>query len=87
MKDENKSLLITKDDGTELLCEIIFTYFDEETKKNYVVFKTPNDEFSAAYFTESSPTSGNLDPVKDDDEWEMLEDLLNDYYESDDDEE
>ena len=44
----DNTMIITKN-GKEVKCQIIFTYYSEEFKKNYVVFK-PEDE-NVIYYT------------------------------------
>ena len=41
---ENRTLTIVKEDGSEVLCEILFTTYDENFKKNYVVFEVLDGE-------------------------------------------
>ena len=78
----NRNLTIVTDDGKELLCEILFTYHSEDTKKDYVVFRVvETNEISAACYTESTTSTGDLNKIETDEEWEMLEDLLDEYYE------
>ena len=76
----DNTMIITKN-GKEVKCKIIFTYYSEEFKKNYVVFQ-PEDEdvISAMSYVEEGETSGTLTAIESDDEWEMLEEVVNDYY-------
>jgi len=78
----DKTMTIVKD-GKEVKCEIIFTYYSEEYKKNYVIFK-PEDEnvLSAMSYIDNGDNSGMLNAIESDDEWNMLEEVLNDYYEN-----
>ena len=80
---EDRTLILTQDDGTEIVCAILFTYSNEDTSKNYVVFKVRDtDEVSAAvYYPDDNNGQGHLGKIETDDEWEMLEDLLNEYVE------
>lgn len=78
---DERNITITLDDGRELLCEILFTYFSEEFRKNYVVFKVKaTGEISAACFTEQDAKTGDISKVETEEEWELLEDLLQDYF-------
>ena len=71
-----------KNDGTKIECEILFTYHDNEFEKDYVIFKVKSSgELSAATYNPNDGDHGELGPVSSDEEWEMLEEVLNDYYE------
>ncbi|HHX78400.1 MAG TPA: DUF1292 domain-containing protein [Acholeplasmataceae bacterium] len=75
---ENQITLVNED-GTEELAEIIFTHENEGT--NYVVFEIiATGEVSAAKYLEDEEGSGSIDSIETDEEWEMLEDLLEKYY-------
>lgn len=78
---EDRTLTIITDNGEEILCEILFTYYSEEFKKNYVVFvEQGTDNASAAiYYPNEDGKDGKLDQIKSDEEWELLEDLLEQY--------
>ncbi len=36
---DDRTLTLYTENGDETLCDILFTYFDEDRNKNYVVFK------------------------------------------------
>lgn len=76
---EDRTLTLIQEDGTEVACNILFTYYYEKTKKNYVVFQVlETEEVSAAvYYPEGA--NGKLDRVETEEEWAMLEELLEDY--------
>ena len=68
-------------DGKEVKCKIIFTYYSDEFKKNYVIFQ-PEDEnvISAMSYIDEGKDSGVLNAIETDEEWDMLEEVVNDYY-------
>ncbi len=77
--DENV-ISIEMEDGTELLCEIIFTFHSDEYNKSYVLYSPMDDEEGAVYassFVEEEDGMGELEDVTDDAEWEMIEEVLN----------
>lgn len=76
---QKKYLTFTKENGEEVKAEILFTYHSEEFKKDYVVF-LPGDtnEVAAASYTEDG-NGGSLDAIETDEEWDLIEDLLEDY--------
>lgn len=79
MLDSN-SLFVTDEHGNEKRMEILFTFEDEENKKNYVVFVDPEVEgdevFASAY-----DSDGNLLPVETDKEWQMIEEVISAFQE------
>lgn len=78
--NENTFTLIDNE-GKEVKAEILFTYYSEEFQKHYVVFmpENANGQVAAASYNESDETSGSLEPITTDEEWELLEDLLEQY--------
>ncbi len=49
---KDNQILITKDDGSEVMMEILFTYEDPDTNKTYVLYfdeKTPDDVLASRY--------------------------------------
>lgn len=79
--NEERLLTIIQEDGTEMLCEILFTHFSEEFGKNYVVFNPQgtSDLVPAVYTPED--TDGILKPIETDEEEEMLLEVLEAYME------
>lgn len=86
--NENQITLINEN-GEEQLADILFTFFSEETSKNYVVFSyagSDEDEdeqvevFAASYENEDD-LNGQLYPVETDEEWELIESALENYAE------
>lgn len=77
---ENSTITITTGDGKEVLCDILFTHYEEKFKKHYVVFSTRDTkEASAAIYIENAEGEGRLEPVESEEEWAMLEELLDQY--------
>lgn len=85
--NENQITLINEN-GEEQLADILFTFFSDETNKNYVVFSyagsSEDDEqvevFAASYENEDD-LNGQLYPVETDEEWELIESALENYAE------
>lgn len=78
---EDRTLTITTDNGEEILCEILFTTHSAEFNKDYVVFvEKGTNTASAAIYNASDNGEGTLTQITSDEEWEMLEELLDDYY-------
>lgn len=78
---DDRSIVITTDDGKEHICDILFTYHSEQFNKDYVLFvPRGQNQVSAAIYKEDSETSGQFIAIETEEEWTMLEQLLDDYY-------
>ncbi|MBQ8392740.1 MAG: DUF1292 domain-containing protein [Clostridia bacterium] len=76
---EDRKISFIDDEGKETVCEILFTYHSDEFNKNYVVFMdTGTEEVSAGIYN----SKGDLFPVETEEEWDMLEEVLDEYAES-----
>lgn len=72
---------VVNDEGKEVKCEILFTYEDEKTKKNYIAYtdntldEEGNTKVYASIFNpeEDNPT---LIPIETDEEWKLIEGIL-----------
>lgn len=86
---QDRTLTLIEDDGREIVCDILFTYHWEKLNKDYVVFQVrgAQGEVSAAVYYPTDGGQGRLEKVETDEEWDMLEDLLDDYSNSLEDEE
>lgn len=79
MLDSN-SLYVKDENGNEKRMTILFTFDNEVTKKQYVVFQDPEldeDEVYASAYDEN----GQLLPIETDEEWEMVEEVINTFVE------
>lgn len=78
----DRTITLVRDDGTEIVADIFFTYHSDEFNKDYVVFQVRNtNEISAASYVSNDDKNGTLEKIETDEEWAMLEELLNDYAE------
>ncbi|MBQ9900591.1 MAG: DUF1292 domain-containing protein [Acholeplasmatales bacterium] len=76
----DRTITLVRDDGTEIVADIFFTYHSDEFNKDYVVFQVRDtNEISAASYVSNDDKNGQLDKIETDEEWEMLEELLNEY--------
>lgn len=81
---EEKVFTVIDEDGIEVEYEVVLTFKSEEFKKSYVVYKLPgdeNEEVFAAIFDEENKDGGNLIQVETDEEWDMLDEVLNSFLE------
>ena len=84
---DDKKMILTLDSGEQIEALILFTHHSEEFGHNYVVFLPDGEEqYSAARYVEDDGTNGSLEPVETEEEWALLEKLLDDYFKDLDDE-
>lgn len=77
MRDDQ--IVLITEDGKEELATILFTHHDEEN--NYVVFEfVETGEISAAKYIEGADGEGEIIDIETNEEWEMLDDLLQEYF-------
>lgn len=82
MLDQN-SLYVTDENGNEKRMVILFTFDSEDYGAQYVVFQDPDNEtevFASRYTDE-----GELVPIESDEEWEMVEEVINTFAEDEED--
>ena len=78
---DDKVLVLIDENGKEIKAEILFTHHSDKFNKDYVVFLPENDEqYSAAIYNETNGNEGEILPIETEEEWKLLEDLLNDYF-------
>ncbi len=86
MTDDNKITIVYDDE--EVLAKIIFTHYSKVTEKEYVVYEiVGTEEYSAAVYVETGPKSGYFEDLETDEEWKELQDVLDEYLDSLEDEE
>lgn len=80
MKEKNTFTVIT-DEGKEVVCDILFTFDSEETKKSYIVYtdntkdKEGNIQVYASIFNpEANDTE--LKPIETEKEWKVIDSIL-----------
>lgn len=85
--EKDDKIYITADNGEEKECEILFTYHCPENDKDYVVLvpeENSDDEDEATFYAfsyiETEDGSGELYNIDDQAEFDMLEEVINQYY-------
>ncbi len=84
MEKDNDILIVTDENGKELECRIIMTFESEEFEKSYVVYQLIDDEsgeYFAASFNPEDGDEGNLIPIETDEEWDLVEEVLESFLE------
>ena len=75
--DSNK-LFVTLDNGEEKEMEILFTVDLDQFGKSYVLFLDPEDP-EATVYAMSYDEDGNLNAIESDEEWGVIEEVLEGY--------
>ncbi len=76
---EDKRLEVMDENGDTQIYEIILTFHSDTLNKSYVIYKEPgdSDEAFAAAFNEDNKNGGQLEAIVEDEEWDMVEEVLN----------
>ena len=81
MLDSN-SLYVTDEFGNEKRMIILFTFDSSDFEAQYVVFQDPEDN-EENVFASRYDEKGNLIPIESEEEWEMVEEVINTFVEDD----
>lgn len=78
---EDNTLTIIGEDGKEVKCEVLFTYEDERTGKNFIAYTDNTLDYEGntkVYASSFDPEGDNpvLFPIEDEDEWAIIEAIL-----------
>ena len=82
MQPNENQLVFIDENNNEVLCDILFTFYSEEFKKDYVLFipVTESDdeevEVGAAAYKQTDDNTGELEPITTDEEWAMIEETF-----------
>ena len=89
IKPLDQQLTGIDEEGNEVLCQILFTFDSPEFGKKYVLFYpldgNENEDdvtIMAASYVENTDGNGELEAVETDEEWDLIEDVLNQYEDS-----
>ena len=73
---------IINDNGEEVMCDVLFTFDSEETKKSYIVYTDNSKDadgnvqvFASIY--DPKEKDQRLEPIKTEQEWKVIETILN----------
>lgn len=83
-------LIVTDENGEELECVIVMTFESDEFEKSYVVYRLKDEEdgeYFAASFDPNDEEEGQLLPIDTDEEWDLVEEVLESFLEDEDEEE
>ena len=82
MKEDKNTFKIINDNGEEIICDVLFTFDSEETKKSYIVYtdNSKDDQGNVQVFASIyDPTKEDqkLEPITTEKEWKVIETILN----------
>ncbi|MFC4320883.1 DUF1292 domain-containing protein [Litchfieldia salsa] len=86
MENGEKQITVIDEQGNEQLCEVLFTFESEEFKKSYVLYYpvgAENDDeedieiHASSFNSNENGEDGELQPIETDEEWDMIEEMLN----------
>lgn len=86
MENGEKHITVVDENGNEQLHEVLFTFDSEEFNKSYVLYfpvgaeEDENEEIeihASAYVQNEEGEEGSLQPIETDEEWDMIEEMLN----------
>lgn len=78
--DKNRVFIVTDDKGNEIEMYILFTTKLDQYNKNYIFYYNPKD-LEAGVFVSSYNENNQLFPVEDEKEWELLNEVFEDFQE------
>jgi uncharacterized protein YrzB (UPF0473 family) len=82
----HQHITVVDDNGNEQLCEVLFTFESEDFGKSYVLYypigAEENEEeeieiHASAFIPSEEGEDGELMPIETDEEWAMIEEMLN----------
>ncbi|MGG5254949.1 DUF1292 domain-containing protein [Neobacillus sp. SM06] len=86
MNHGENHITVVDEHGNEQLCEVLFTFDSEEFGKSYVLYypigaDDEEDEdieiHASAFLPNEEGEEGELMPIETDEEWDMIEEMLN----------
>ena len=82
MDNNNNTFKVINDEGQEIVCDILFTFDSEETKKSYIVYTNNSRDaegnvqvFASIY--DPNQENPRLAPIETEQEWKIIETILN----------
>ncbi|MBQ7136390.1 MAG: DUF1292 domain-containing protein [Bacilli bacterium] len=80
--ENNNTFKVINDEGQEIVCDILFTFDSEETKKSYIVYTDNSRDAEGniqVYASIYDPKQDNprLEPIETEQEWKIIETILN----------
>ncbi len=73
---DSNSLYVKDEDGNDKRMIILFTFDSPDFGKQYVVFQDPEND-TGEIFASAYTDNGELIPIESDEEWDMVEEVIN----------
>jgi len=90
--EEMNKLIVINEEGEEIECEILFTFNSAEYEKDHVVYTPLGEDYVdedgfpevhvSSYTTNENGEGGGLEPIDDDAEWDMIEEVVASFVEA-----
>jgi len=79
--DKKNTIKVYDENGNEVICDILFTFDNEETKKSYVVYtdntKDKNGKIQVyASIYDPNDSTKKLEEIKSEKEWKVINTIL-----------
>lgn len=96
MNHGENNITVVDEEGNEQLCEILFTFDSEEFGKSYVLYypigeENDDDEeieiHASSFIPSEDNEDGDLQPIETDEEWDLIEEMLNTFLDEQEEEE
>ena len=79
-----EKIIIIDENGQEVEMEVLFTFDSDQTEKQYVLYFNPASE-DGEVFASAYTTDGELFPIEDEDEWDMINEVFETFMSQDND--
>jgi len=76
MEQVDRTMMVTDDKGNEIKMEILFTTKLEQYNRNYIFYFDPANEDQGVFVSSFEPDTNKLIPVEDENEWNDLNEVL-----------
>ncbi|MFC0270102.1 DUF1292 domain-containing protein [Metabacillus herbersteinensis] len=86
MENGEKQITVIDENGNEQLCEVLFTFESDKFNKSYVLYyplgADENDDeeieiHASSFSANEDGEDGELEPIESEEEWDMIEEMLN----------
>lgn len=80
-----EKIIVIDENNQEIEMEVLFTFDSEDTNKQYVLYFNPENE-DGEVFASSYTDDGELLPIEDDKEWDMITEVFETFMSTDEEE-
>jgi uncharacterized protein YrzB (UPF0473 family) len=96
MEHGEKHITVIDEEGNEQLCEVLFTFESDKFGKSYVLYypigatEDDDDEIeihASSFIPNEDGGEGELQPIETEEEWDMIEEMLNTFLAEEDEDE